>query len=298
MLLDFALPEHERMLIPEGRISGPMPWVIAIMLFLTLLAAATGLLLISAAQQGGEDIASRVTIQIIEPNPTLRLQQREALTRALRAAPGLSEVKPIPDAQVRELLAPWLGGDVTDADIPIPSLIDVTFARQPDKARLAEFAGQIRPFAANVRIDSHATWLTPYFGLMRALILLSGGVLLLLLTATSATVVLAVRSALNTHRETIEIMHMMGGTDVQAARLFQRRVALDALLGGAIGFGIAALTFWFVSSRFAAVESGLLAGSAMPWYGWVVLSIIPLAVTGLAMFMARLTVLSALKKML
>jgi cell division transport system permease protein len=298
MLLDFALPEHERKLIPEGRISGPMPWVIAIMLFLTLLAAATGLLLIGAAQQGGDDIASRVTIQIIEPNPTRRAAQRVAVTRALRSMPGLSQIKPIPDAQVRELLAPWLGGDVVDADIPIPGLIDVTFAQQPDKAALTQFTKQIRPLASNIRIDSHATWLAPYFDLMRALIILSGGVLLLLLLATSATVILAVRSALNTHRETIEIMHMMGGTDIQAARLFQRRVALDALLGGAIGFGVAALTFWFISGRFAAVESGLLAGSAMPWYGWVVLSIIPLGVTALAMFMARLTVLSALKKML
>ncbi len=298
MLLDFALPEHERKLIPEGRISGPMPWVIAIMMFLTLLAAATGLLLVNAAQQGGDDIASRVTIQIIEPNPTRRAAQRVAVTRALRGMPGLSQVKPIPDAQVRELLAPWLGGDVVDADIPIPGLVDVTFERQPDKSRLASFAKQIKPLAPNIRIDSHATWLAPYFGLMRALILLSGGVLLLLVLATSATVILAVRSALNTHRETIEIMHMMGGTDVQAARLFQRRVALDALLGGVIGFGVAALTFWFISSRFAAVESGLLAGSAMPWYGWIVLSIIPLMVTALAMFMARMTVLSALKKML
>lgn len=298
MLLDFALPEHERMLIPEGRISGPMPWVIAIMMFLTLLAAATGLLLISAAQQGGEDIASRVTIQIIEPNPTRRLQQSQAVTRALRATPGLRQVKPVPDAQVRELLAPWLGGDLVDADIPIPALIDVTFERQPDKARLNQFSQRLRAIAPNIRIDSHATWLAPFFGLMRALILLSGGVLLLLLLATSATVILAVRSALNTHRETIEIMHMMGGTDIQAARLFQRRVALDALLGGAIGFGIAALTFWFISGRFAAVQSGLLVGTAMPWYGWLVLAIIPLAVTGLAMLMARLTVLSALKKML
>jgi cell division transport system permease protein len=298
MLLDFALPEHERKLIPEGRISGPMPWVIAIMLFLTLLAAATGLLLVGAAQQGGDDIASRVTIQIIEANPVRRAAQRVAVSRVLRNMPALSQIKPIADADVRELLAPWLGGDVVDADIPIPALIDVTFAVQPDKSKLASLARQIRPIAPNIRIDSHATWLAPYYDLMRALILLSAGVLLLLLLATSATVILAVRSALNTHRETIEIMHMMGGTDVQAARLFQRRVALDALLGGAIGFGAAAMAFWFISARFAAVESGLLTGSSMPWYGWVVLSLIPLGVTMLAMFMARITVLSALKKML
>ena len=39
----------ERGLLPEGRIAGPMPWVIAIMMFLTVLAAAAGLGLGGAA---------------------------------------------------------------------------------------------------------------------------------------------------------------------------------------------------------------------------------------------------------
>ena len=53
-----------------------------------------------------------------------------------------------------------------------------------------------------------------------------------------------------------------------------------------------------LGGRFAAVEPGLLAGAAFPWYGWVVLALIPLAVMGLAMLMARWTVVSALKKIL
>jgi cell division transport system permease protein len=298
MLLDFALPEHDRKLIPEGRLSGPMPWIIAIMLFLTLLAAATGLLLINAAQQGGEDIAKRITVQIIEPNPSLRAGQRVAVAKALRSASGIDEVKPIPDAQVRELLEPWLGSGVVDADIPVPGLIDVTFDAPANETRLAALREVIRPLAPSIRFDSHASWMAPYFRLMQALILLAGGVLMLLLVATSAAVILAVRSAFNTHHETISIMHMLGGTDVQVARLFQRRAALDSLLGGAIGFGAALLSFWILAGRFAAVEPGLLAGAAMPWYGWIVIALIPLAVTGLAVLMARWTVLSALKKML
>ena len=39
----------ERGLLPEGRMAGPMPWVIAIMMFLTVLAAAAGLGLAGAA---------------------------------------------------------------------------------------------------------------------------------------------------------------------------------------------------------------------------------------------------------
>ena len=57
--------------------------------------------------------------------------------------------------------------------------------------------------------------------------------------ATAATVVLAARAALDTHRGTIEILHLMGATDVQVARLFQRRIALDALFGGLVGFILA-----------------------------------------------------------
>ena len=42
-----------RGLLPEGRVAGPMPWVIAIMMFLTLLAAAAGLGLAALGLLGG-----------------------------------------------------------------------------------------------------------------------------------------------------------------------------------------------------------------------------------------------------
>jgi cell division transport system permease protein len=133
---------------------------------------------------------------------------------------------------------------------------------------------------------------------MRTLLLLAGAVVLLLMLTTAATVALSVRGALNTHRTTIEIMHMMGATDLQAARLFQRRVALDALFGGIIGVILAVLVILLIGSRLNALAPALLGGASFPLYGWPVLAAIPLAVTGLAMLMARWTVLSALKRML
>jgi cell division transport system permease protein len=298
MLLDFALPAHDRKLIPEGRLSGPMPWVIAIMLFLTLLVAAGGLTLAEAARQGGQDLARQVTVQIIESDPAQRAAQRAAVTRALRKLDSIAEVKPVPDAQVRALLEPWLGTGVMDADVPVPALVDVRFASVPTAETISRLQSTLRSVAPNIRVDSHSSWMAPFFELMRALLWLAAAVFLLLLVATSAVVILAVRSTLNTHRETIEIMHMMGGTDVQAARLFQRRVALDALLGGIVGFIVAAVVIITVGGRFAAVEPGLLSGAHFPYYGWAILALIPLAVMALAMLMARMTVISALKRML
>lgn len=298
MLLDFALPAHDRKLIPEGRLSGPMPWVIAIMLFLTLLVAAGGLTLAEAARQGGQDLARQVTVQIIESDPAQRAAQRAAVTRALRKLDSIAEVKPVPDAQVRALLEPWLGTGVMDADVPVPALVDMRFASEPTAETITQLQSTLRSVAPNIRVDSHSSWMAPFFDLMRALLWLAAAVFLLLLVATSAVVILAVRSTLNTHRETIEIMHLMGGTDVQAARLFQRRVALDALLGGIVGFIVAAVVIIAVGGRFAAVEAGLLSGAHFPYYGWAILALIPLAVMALAMLMARMTVISALKRML
>jgi cell division transport system permease protein len=298
MLLDFALPEHERQLIPEGRLSGTMPWVVAIMLFLTLLAAATGLILVEASRQGGNDLARQLTVQIIEADPALRAAKRVAVARDLSGSPGILEVKPVPEEKVRALLEPWLGSAVVDADIPVPALIDLSLSAPPSPDALKQLRDRVQARAPGSRIESHASWMAPFFDLMRALLLLIGAIVFLLLVATSATVVLAVRSALNTHRETIEIMHMMGGTDLQAARLFQRRVALDSLLGGMVGFVAAAIVIMLLGGQIAKVEPGLLAGASFPLYGWIVLALIPLAVTGLAMLMARMTVISALKKML
>jgi cell division transport system permease protein len=298
MLLDFVLPAHDRKLIPEGRLSGQMPWVIAIMLFLTLLVAAGGLTLAEAARQGGQDLARQVTVQIIDSDPSQRTAQRTAVTRALRNMDSIAEVRPVPDAQVRALLEPWLGTGVIDADVPVPALVDVRFVSVPTAETITRLQSTLRSVAPNIRADSHSSWMAPFFELMRALLWLAAVVFLLLLVATSAVVILAVRSTLNTHRETIEIMHMMGGTDVQAARLFQRRVALDALLGGVVGFIIAAVVIITVGDRFAAVEPGLLSGAHFPYYGWVILALIPLAVMALAMLMARMTVISALKRIL
>ena len=298
MLLDFALPAHDRKLIPEGRLSGQMPWVIAIMLFLTLLVAAAGLTLMAAAQKGGQNLARQVTVQVIEADPTERAAKRAAVTRDLQKFDGVIAVTPVSDAEVRKLLEPVLGEDILDADVPVPALVDVRFDAAPSRATLDGIRDSLRDVAPDVRLDPHSAWMAPFYRLMNMLLWLAGAVAVLLLLATSAVVVLAVRSTLNTHRGTIEIMYLMGGTDVQAARLFQRRVALDALLGGFVGFGAAAVVLVMLNNGFAAAEPSLLSGVAFPNFGWVILALIPLAVTALAMLMARFTVISALKKML
>lgn len=298
MQLPFTANPHERQLIPDGRFTGPMPWVMAIMLFLSLLAAAAALALAHSANQGSMALSRQATVQILENDPDARIAQQRAVAASLRKRQDVHSVNIVPESEARALLEPWLGEVAEESEVPVPALIDVEFKRVPDADQLAAIRRALASTAPSIRIDSNAQWLKPWFELVRSLLLVALAILLLLLFATGATVALAVRGALNTHKATIEIIHMMGGTDVQVARLFQRRVALDALFGSALGLALAISVILLLGERVTALEPGLLSGASVPLYGWPLLLLIPLAVTALSMAMARWTVLSTLKKML
>ena len=59
----------ESRLLPQGKLSGPMPWVIAIMIGLTVIATASGLALRNTANVASADVAGGVTVQIVHGAP-------------------------------------------------------------------------------------------------------------------------------------------------------------------------------------------------------------------------------------
>ncbi|HEV2865217.1 MAG TPA: FtsX-like permease family protein [Allosphingosinicella sp.] len=274
-----------------------MPWVIAIMMFLTVLAAAAGLGLAGAASRLTDQIGSRVTIQILEANPQLRARQAEAAAAAIRPLPGVTAVHPVPEAEIQALLEPWIGPGGVESDLPVPALIDVDLTAE-GRAQLDRLRAAVAAAAPAARVDDNAQWLAPLASLIGALKWLAAGLVLLMVGATAATVVLAARAALDTHRSTIEILHLMGATDVQVARLFQRRIALDALFGGLVGFIIAGIVLIALADRVSALGSELLGSATIPPEGWVVLVALPAFGVLLAMLVARLTILRALGRLL
>ena len=287
----------ERGLLPEGRIAGPMPWVIAIMMFLTVLAAAAGLGLACAASRLHDQIGSRITIQVVEANPLLRQQQAQAAIVAVRPLPGIIDVRQVSQEEIQALLEPWIGAGGIEGDLPVPALIDVDLTAE-GRAGLDRLRTVVASVAPAARVDDNARWLAPLASLIGALKWLAAGLVMLMVGATTATVVLAARAALDTHRGTIEILHLMGATDVQVARLFQRRIALDALFGGLVGFILAGAVLIAIGRQVSSLGSELLGSAAIPPLGWAVLLSLPAFGVILAMLVARLTILRALGRML
>ena len=93
-------------------------------------------------------------------------------------------------------------------------------------------------------------------------------------------------------------MHLLGATDVQIARLFQRRIGLDALFGGMIGTGAGLFVLWLIGRRLGGLGSDLLGTATLPAMSWLLLCLLPLVGMVLAMIAARTTALSALRRIL
>ena len=270
-----------------------MVWIMAIMIFLTTLAAALGLAMQGAGAALDRQLAARLTVQVIEGDAGTRDRSVAALLPALRAAPQVAAVVEVDRARLAQLLEPWLGEAGLDADLPMPAMIDVDL-RQGDAATIAAVETLAKGIAPNVRVDRHATWLAP----VRAFVALLGwtalALVLVMASATAAVVLLAARAGLDTHRGTIDILHMLGSTDLQIARLFQRRIAHDTLTGGLIGALSGALVAAFLGSRLSSLESQLAGGVALDIADWLAIAALPFVFTGLAMFAARFAVLRRL----
>lgn len=295
MILSLDPNAPERRLLDEGRRTRAMTWIMAIMLFLTVLAGALGLGMFAATAQLDRELSGRLTVQIVEPIASLRDSQAAAMVATLAKTPGVARVREVDRAHLAELLRPWLGDAGLDPELPMPAMIDVELRPGGDVAAIEQAARRIAPGA---RVDRHAQWLSPVRSFMTTMSWLAAGLVLLIAGATAAVVLLAARAGLDTHRDTIDVLHMLGSTDIQIARLFQRRIAFDTLLGGLAGTAAALVLVWFLQARLSAVGSEMLGGVALQQRDWFLLLLLPIGFALVATVAARVAVLRALGKRL
>ncbi|GAD50825.1 putative cell division protein [Caenibius tardaugens NBRC 16725] len=286
-------------LLPQARLAGPMPWVIAIMIALTTIAAAGALTLNNVANTVRAELAGGVTVQIVEAAPAERDRQARAALAALGALPGVVSAQRVPKEELDRLMEPWLGESLTgDEAIPVPALIDARLNGRATRERVEALRRDLHAVAPAAQVDAQASWLQPVISAVRSMQYLALALILLLIAATTAAVWLAARTALGVNRDTIEVVHHLGGTDSQIAWIFQRSVARDAVLGGIVGLAVGLIAIVALARQFAALDSGMLTGGGLTMLNWLLLALVPLAGVALATLTARLTVLAALRRML
>ena len=279
----------DRRLLGTSWFRGPTPWVIAIMSFSIMLIAATGLALASTAGSLTRAIETRYALTV--PNGG---QNLDALVASVKSVPGVTSVEAVPESEMRGTLARWLGPAAQSADLPVPALIN--FDTTPG-ANIAAIQQRVQAIAPGAQVSAHRDRLAPLLRSMHALQWLAFGLVVLLSGAAAAAIVLAARGALDTHRFTIEVMHGIGATDIQLTHLFQRKIALDALVGSLGGAAAGAAVLLLLASG-ASFAGELTGGATLSVVDLLVLLALPFLLTALATWVARMAVLAALRETL
>jgi cell division transport system permease protein len=253
-----------------------------------VLVGAAGLAIANAARLVAAGAEQRWSIQL--PGGA---RAAGPVVEALGRAPGVAAVSAMPEAEVRGLLAQWLGPELAQsADLPLPALIDVTLApgASPEPLRRA-----LAIAAPGARLQSYPEQLGPLLDSLRLLQAIALGLVLLMAGASAAAVMLATRSTYDAHRGTIGVLHGIGATDRQLAILFQRRMTREALIGGTVG-AIAGLSLVLLTLATSGAFFALAAnGPALRPLDVIILGALPLAGALLARLVARAAVNRALR---
>lgn len=278
-----------------------LPWLIALMVYLACLALGGAITLSELSLRWGTGLTGAMTVQIAPAEndaggggtDTVAIA---AVMDVLHALPGVAEARALPRREIVELIEPWLGrGNVSD-DLPVPTLIDVTLKTD---ARIDAIALAIRleQVAPGTRLDDHEVWIERLGRLSATISAIAAAVVVLIGIATAGTVVFATRAGLAVHMDMIETLHIIGARDNYIARQFQARSLSLALRGGLLGLVLAILTLGTVAGLAGQFDAPLMPRLSLTAALWGSLAALPLGAALIATWTARMTVLSALRKM-
>lgn len=281
-----------------------LPLLVAVMVFLAVLALAAALAVGGVLDEWRRDVAGTVTVQIVPATGADPVAARTETDRRVEQAlavlheqPFIVVARPLGEAQLVGLLEPWLGSSELVRDLPLPRLIDVQIAdgARPDLAALGQ---TLRDSVPGATLDDHQVWLSGIIDLAEGFSVLGVLVVGLVAAALAATVIHATRLGLEVHRDQIEVLHLIGAHDRYIAQQFAARMVGWTLEGGLVGLVLAMPTLMAVAWLAEDLEQGFLPPFSLGFLGWMSLALVPASAALLALVTARVTVRRTLRRML
>src|SRR5229473_2376693 len=146
-------------IVPRASISGrALVAVVAIMTFLASITTGTVLLVSASAAEWQSEVASEITIQVRPLAGRDLDRDAAAVTDAMRAQPGIVEVRPFSKDESAKLLEPWLGSGLSLEELPVPRVI-VARVQPGTVLDLAALRSRVTQVAPSASVDDHRAWI-------------------------------------------------------------------------------------------------------------------------------------------
>ena len=286
--------------LPRDRGAGPLDFVIAVMAFLAALALGASLIADRATEGWSQGLAAKLTVQVVPPDDAnaktiLDRETNDALA-VLRATPGIGAARPLTDAELNALVAPWVGKNGITSDIPLPRLIDASITPGA-QVNIAALTARLKRAAPHASLDDHSRWISRLGGIADTVRYSAYGILLLIAGATAAAVSFATRAGLDTHHEMVALLHQMGARATFIARTVERHYFVSALIAALLGTLLAVVLFLAAGGleRFGVDAVPFLPPLTLGWTEMPWLLAVPVVTALIAWATARISVLSVVR---
>jgi cell division transport system permease protein len=270
----------EAALLPaDSRQVRPLTIVVSIMCALGCLSALGAAAGFRAADTWTSDLKSAMTVVVQNPRDDASLARAADLVARLE---GVTRASAMSRERAKDLLRNY-GTDMgaTLDALPAPRLIEVgVAARQTRVADRIEVAMKAAGFTSFVNDHSRFTGEVLRTSTLVRIIALAA--VTALIVAAIASIAFAARAALETRRDAVEILHLVGAKDEFVAREVQVRFLRLGVIAGGIGAGVAAIIMLIGVAVFAIGATDLTSGAPLlRWTDVWILLVAPL-VTALA----------------
>lgn len=186
-------------------------------------------------------LSNTATVQILHSSPDTQQAQMQSTLQTLQSLLPEADIQPLSMDESRSLLKPWIGNTDLPEDIPVPSLITVT--KSSGAINAARISAALEAEGLLVNVDDHSQYARNIQSTTRSLVGLGMGLLSILLAAGLAVSIFATRAGLSAQRDIISVLVQVGASNLFISKLFIGQAGRRAMIGAAIGIGLAAL-FW------------------------------------------------------
>ena len=136
--------------------------LVALMTFLAMMAITATMMLGGVTKHWSSGLENKLTIEIpaLKPNGKIRDHNEiqalsDTLTKTLKPNPNIKSLDVLSQAEINELVSPWLGDDIVLDDIPLPGLISVQLHIRDDE-KLQQIKTTIERAAPDIRLDTQS----------------------------------------------------------------------------------------------------------------------------------------------
>jgi len=278
--------------------------LVTLMTILLVLALMASFALSSVSNKWSSGLQGKATIEIpVKDNNGALLdvstfeKQKADILALLNEQLTINEVNALTPDEINALIEPWLGSALQSQNALLPGVISVNYYANNETLDLKALENDITAIAPQARLDTHQSWLSDILKLTGMLKLCAYIIVLIIGATTIIAIAGAIRTRISTYREDLELLHLMGAGDRYIARQFQKHSFFLSLKGSVIGLIVTMILLLLMRWGLSFNNIALMPDLSVSHVQIVFILCVPLIISVIAMFTARITLLRHLHKM-